>query len=94
MTQINELKPCPFCGGRNTKANFKRKHIRYNGYGNYLEWCSASVRCTKCHARGTIVSGDVFHGVLHDGERMPEGTTTEDALKKAAIEAWNRRVSE
>lgn len=91
---MEELKPCPFCGGRNTKANFKRKNIRYNGYGNYLEWCSASVRCTKCHARGSLVSGDVFHSIFHDGERMPEGTTTEKALREAAIEAWNRRVSD
>lgn len=87
-----ELKPCPFCGGNRTKADFKRKHVRYNGFGNYLEWCSASVRCTRCYARGSIVSGDVFHGILHDGERMPEGSTTEDALRKGAIEAWNSRA--
>lgn len=87
-----KLRECPFCGGHSTKVSFKRKHIRFNGYGNYLEWCSVSVRCTKCHARGSIVSGDVFHGILHDGEKMPQGTT-ENELKNAAIEAWNRRTS-
>ena len=69
-----ELKPCPFCG--NTKLKIVSKH---HGHHYYEGTHSASVRCSKCHARGPTVSCKVEKGKYH--------IDNETAIK--AIELWN-----
>ena len=49
---MEELKPCPFCGGRNTKANFKRKHVRYN----YCPKCGNPMLVVKKEVQDEAVS--------------------------------------
>lgn len=73
-----ELKPCPFCGGDKLTIDSKRTH----GYPKYH--CSVSVRCNKCHARGSVV------GILMDRGRYNK----REIMEAEAIEAWNRRVSD
>ena len=46
-----EIKPCPFCG--NTKLKVESKH---HGNHYYEGTHSATVRCSKCHARGPTAS--------------------------------------
>ena len=67
MNRMDELKPCPFCGGKaelyeseayNLKTETKEKDIRW------------FVMCEQCTA------------------------LTCGALKKKAIETWNRRVGD
>ncbi len=63
----DELKPCPFCGG---KAEYKRTAIKTNG-----AWCDAvNVRCTVCDAR--------TGRVLYDAKKHPNGEEYE-AVKDA-----------
>ena len=73
-----ELKPCPFCG--NTKLKIASKH---HGHHYYEGTHSASVRCSKCHARGPTVSCKVDK----ENRRYACGADTETKLK--AAELWN-----
>ena len=73
-----EIKPCPFCGSTSLKVESK-----HNGRLYYIGTHSATVRCTKCHARGSTASCKV------DGRYKADESTM---LK--AIELWNRRVNE
>ena len=61
-----EILPCPFCRGVSFKLDGNRQ------YGNF----AISVRCNKCHARGSVVSGD------------PNNL---EELEVRAIELWNNR---
>lgn len=70
-----ELKPCPFCG--NTKLKIESKH---HGHHYYEGTHSASVRCSKCHARGPTASCKVEKGKYH----------TDEATNQKAAELWNK----
>ena len=69
-----EIKHCPFCG--NTKLKVESKH---HGHHYYEGTHSASVRCSKCHARGPTASCKVERGKYH----------TDEETNRRAIELWN-----
>lgn len=69
-----ELKPCPFCG--NTKLKIESKH---HGTHYYTGTHSASVRCSKCHARGPTASCKV--------EKYKY--SADNITKQKAAELWN-----
>jgi hypothetical protein len=49
---MDELKPCPFCGGK-PKINARQsKFIGQNGYGNKKIVWTVYIKCNKCHSRG------------------------------------------
>jgi hypothetical protein len=73
-----KLKPCPFCG--NTKLKIASKH---HGHHYYEGTHSASVRCSKCHARGPTASCKV------DTENRRYACGADDATKLKAAELWN-----
>ena len=75
-TEMNIL-PCPFCG--NQKLMVESKH---HGHHYYEGTHSATVRCSKCHARGPTASCKV----TRDQMRVDEDT------KQRAIELWNGRA--
>ena len=70
-----ELKPCPFCG--NIKLKIESKH---NGKWSNIGTHSASVRCSKCHARGPTASCKVEKGKYH----------TDEETNIRAAELWNK----
>ena len=72
-----EIKPCPFCG--NTKLKVESKH---HGHHYYEGTHSASVRCSKCHARGPTASCKVDK----EGHRY---SRADEDTKQKAIELWN-----
>ena len=72
-----EIKPCPFCG--NTKLKVESKH---NGKWYYTGTHSATVRCSKCHARGPTASCKVSESRWEANEE----TNTR------AIQLWNERI--
>ena len=69
-----ELKPCPFCCS--TKLKIESKH---NGKWHNTGTHSASVRCSKCHARGPTASCKVEKG-LYSADAYTE---------QKAAELWN-----
>lgn len=77
MQKIQQLKPCPFCGGTSLKIESK-----HNGTHYYTGTHSATVRCQKCHARGGTASCKVEKGKYR----------ADSETEQRAIEAWNRRI--
>ena len=73
------LKPCPFCGSTSLKVESK-----HNGTHYWTGTHSATVRCNKCHARGSTASCKV------DTNRYG----ADEETKRKAIEAWNRRAED
>lgn len=77
MSEI-KLKPCPFCGSISLKVESKHNG-KWVGTGTH----SATVRCNKCHARGSTASCKV------NGETYYHAN---EATVQKAIELWNGRV--
>ncbi len=74
-----ELKPCPFCGG--TSLTIQSKH---NGTWANTGTHSATVRCNKCHARGSTASCKVTKETRYGAD---------ETTKLKAIELWNTRTN-
>lgn len=91
MSEI-KLLPCPFCGSTKLKIDKKSVLHSHTGIGVRIERHTYSVRCNSCHARGGAIGGKV-NPYMSDPSRLPKDLTTSEALKKAAIEAWNRRTN-
>ena len=88
---MNELKPCPFCGGTKLKIDRKSRLAGWNGLDMRVEMHTYSVRCNTCHARGGAVGGRVMNERFTRCAQLPDWATTDNALEEKAIEAWNRR---
>ena len=78
--ELNELKPCPFCGG--TKLNVETR-IHDAGMSGIIE--IAYVQCDECRATGTKVD---------DWSDSYEAVTKKKSLEELAIERWNRRAND
>lgn len=79
---MDELKPCPFCGGDNIGYSVK-------GAKDYPFWYVA-MYCKTCHCYGARTRATVqIDGWI--GRRAIEASA--DA-KAQAIELWNRRAGE
>ena len=88
---MNNLKPCPFCGGTKLKIDRKSRLAGWNGLDMRVEMHTYSVRCNTCHARGGAVGGRVMNERFTRCAQLPDWATTDKALEEKAIEAWNRR---
>ena len=92
VTEMAELKPCPFCGGTKLKVERKSRLAGWNGLDMRVEMHTYSVRCNTCHARGGAVGGRVMNDPWTRCAQLPDWATTDKALEAKAIEAWNRRA--
>lgn len=80
VNRMDELKPCPFCGGDRVKLMLE--HDRDAGRCWY-------VGCEKCYARGASFSES--HGDRQNGDIAYSQIVT---TWKHATKAWNRREGE
>ena len=91
---MNDLKPCPFCGGTKLKIDRKSRLAGWNGRDMRVEMHTYSVRCNTCHARGGAAGGRVIYTPWTRCAPPPDWATTDKALEEKAIEAWNKRAEE
>lgn len=89
---MNDLKPCPFCGGTKLKIDRKSRLAGRNGLDMRVEMHTYSVRCNTCHARGGAAGGRVIYTPWTRCAPPPDWATTDKALEEKAIEAWNKRA--
>ena len=100
----NELKPCPFCGG---KARISFKDYRFYGWNCITHKKIISYRvqviCNKCKSRGKpIITKSMENPMPYITEWWSSHYSGSDIAKaeterfrpyiENAIEAWNRRV--
>ncbi len=77
-----ELKPCPFCGGKDIRYSIKTT-------GGYIRKYHASMFCNTCHCYGARI----LYQVPSDNKYYPRYDVEDNTeLQEKAIEAWNRRV--
>lgn len=86
---MNELKPCPFCGGDGLLNWHQAEYYGQNCFGAKKIKFTGYIYCTKCRSRGAPVSF-VSDRVGCCGW----STELRDAMFPKAAEAWNRRASE
>ena len=79
----DELKPCPFCGGRDIKYSTKSNHR-----GRKLQY-HASYYCNTCHCYGSRVLSQNVEQRDYKTRREMEKSET---LKNNARLLWNVRV--
>lgn len=73
---MEELKPCPFCGG---KPTFESESYRYGG-GDLFLYYNVDVVCNGCGVRMTV-----------ENPSACDGCVPEEYALDFAIEAWNTR---
>ena len=83
---MNELKPCPFCGGDATIA-VKFVELSRDIFEGIALKATANIRCKKC--RVAYLSQDIKIPI--DEETLEPKSTLEKETKHLA-ERWNRRV--
>lgn len=89
--EMAELKPCPFCGSTKLKAERVVKTTNYSR-NHGLDNVVCSVRCNKCHARGSTESGytrNAMYTLTEEGAKLLEPMAQ---IEARAIAAWNRRA--
>lgn len=79
---MDNLKPCPFCGGLAHVMREKYKIATWDGY----EIVNYHVECCDCGARGGTIQYKIQIGGCFPMKKLDEG-----AAERAA-ERWNRRV--
>ena len=86
-----EIEPCPFCGNTsNLDLQFRQALDKKHRYGQY----DASIYCRKCYCYGPRVrSEDVIGRRKADTRNEEPALPLKDAMRKAALEKWNRRIS-
>ena len=80
---MNELKPCPFCGGK-----AKIEEISCGTESQNSVRLSFWIHCVKCRATAPGASGHISINLSHSGEL---NLWHDD--RESAIGAWNRRMN-
>lgn len=91
-----EIKPCPFCGKYSkifVQSRVERS-VRNMAETDRIYFEHFSFRCSKCHARGPVVSGWTSYDhaprtVNYNGKQVEVRPRSYYAMN--AAQAWNRR---
>ena len=101
-----ELKPCPFCGGKAKISYIQESFLGWNGYGDKKIKYRVHIICNKCHAKGKpiitdwLVNPKPWSSVYRSTYDPKWGSYGQDSNQtemfrpyvEQAIEAWNRRT--
>ena len=102
---MDELRPCPFCGG-NARISFKdERFVGQNFYGAKKLIYRVQIICNKCHSRGKPIKTEpmidpnpyssAYCGRYSDVECEYPVIKNETEMFRPyveqAVEAWNRR---
>ena len=97
---MEELKPCPFCGG---KARISFKDYLFMGrnyYGDAKKKYRVQAICNRCHSRGKpiitdwLINPDPYATkYCRPYAERPEQDEMFNHYIEQAIEAWNRRMN-
>lgn len=105
MEKQNELKSCPFCGGK-AKVSFKVYRFYGQNYRGDRKICyRVQVICNKCRSRGRpIITEPIINPNPYiskwgnsyslDSTHCREQTELFEPYVNKAIEAWNRRAGD
>lgn len=96
---MDELKACPFCGGKGRLSAKDHLFGGYNGRGQSRREYLIRVICNKCKARGKPIATGWVNTCHINSRGVNFYASHEDkiAIEKAqqkAIEAWNGRAAE
>lgn len=83
-----ELKPCPFCGGKGHLSSREIRYIGQNYFGAKKIKIGVQIICGRCKARGGVATGEVIYASYQEQRKSIE------PLEHTAIEAWNRRAKD
>lgn len=86
---MKRIRTCPFCGSTKVKIDSKSKNNNYTR----TVYCTVSVRCTRCHARGGTASGEIPNRIAYPINIDLTKITNYEVLEERAIEMWNKRTS-
>lgn len=87
---ITEITECPFCGSTK-KLDLQFREAKGTRRGYY----DAAIYCRKCYCYGPRVrSEDVIGRRKADTRNEVPALPFKDVMCKAALEKWNRRISE
>lgn len=87
---MDELQPCPFCGG-NAKLHIRQiRFVGQNDFGDKKIRCGAQVICNRCKARGPLYTGVVKNPSVRADKN---GSEVYVWITREAAEAWNRRTN-
>lgn len=97
---MDELKPCPFCGGKG-KISFKDYAFKgWKYHGETKQKYRVQVICNKCRSRGKPIITDwlidphpYFSKWWDEKSRNEKQTEMFEPYVTSAIKAWNRRAS-
>ncbi len=82
---MGELKPCPFCGGKNLGVSEKSVS---RDYGTAIKY-QVAIYCKDCYAYGTRVLTEKIKSNVY-----PRAWVNLPEAKEKAAEAWNRRAGD
>ena len=79
----NDLKPCPFCGGKDIRYSVKRA-------GRFERIYHAAMYCNACHCYGARI----HTAPMKNDYSSRHEVQNDNMLKYYAADAWNRRVND
>ena len=91
MSTTEELLHCPYCGSIQKLAfSFHEARDKKHRYGRY----DGAIYCRNCYSYGPRVRSEDLQISRADTRNEEPTVTMMEALKSAAVELWNRRVSD
>lgn len=85
---MGDLKFCPFCGSIRLDFQFRQAADKRHRHGRY----DSAVYCRRCHSYGPRVRSEDIELPTCDTRNESPADRFKDAMRIAAVDAWNRRT--